>query len=70
MMLEIFGPVPKSLTACDIILKLGSNKVLSKYEERAEMAIEIAPTIPKYPPLIRVIFKMWIFFKLRTKVPI
>jgi len=52
-MREITGPDTKSLTAFDIILKLGFTEEFKKNEIRADNAIDSAPIIPKYPPLYR-----------------
>ena len=50
-MLEIIGPDTKSLTAYDTILKLGLTEEFKKNDISADNVIDIAPIIPKYPPL-------------------
>jgi hypothetical protein len=67
-MLEILGPVPKSLTACDTILKLGFTEKYNKNEIRVDNAMDIAPTIPKYPPLSWKNFMIRFFIRLRIIV--
>ncbi len=67
-MLEIIGPDTKSLTAYDTILKLGFTEAFKKYDITADSAIDIAPIIPKYPPLSRMNLITRFFVSLRIIV--
>jgi hypothetical protein len=63
---EITGPDTKSLTAFDTILKLGFTEEFKKNEIRADNVIDIAPIIPKYPPLSRM--NLIIRFPVRSNI--